>query len=40
LLNHPDEAKVMGQNGRKRYKQYYSGEVFRRNMIRFYESLY
>ena len=39
LLEHPDEAKVLGQNGRKRYLKEYSLEVFRRNMIEFYQSL-
>ena len=40
LLQHPVEAKQLGQNGRKRYLNEYSSEVFRRNMIQFYESLY
>ena len=39
LLQHPSEAKKMGQNGRKRYLEEYSSEVFRRNMIEFYQSL-
>ena len=40
LLQHPVEAKKMGQNGRKRYLKEYSSEVFRKNMIKFYNSLY
>ena len=39
LLQHPDEAKKMGQNGRKRYLKEYTSEVFRRNMLQFYTSL-
>ena len=40
LLQHPTEAKKMGQNGRKRYLKEYSSEVFRRNMLELYESLF
>lgn len=40
LLEHPDKARKMGQNGRKRYLSEYSSEVFRRNMLNFYTSLY
>ena len=40
LLQHPDEAKTMGQNGRKRYLQEYTSEVFRENMLNLYRSLY
>ena len=40
LLQHPIEAKKMGQNGRKRYLQKYTSEVFRRNMLKLYESLF
>ncbi len=40
LLHHPDEAKTMGQNGRKRYLQKYTSEVFRTNMLNLYRSLY
>lgn len=39
LLQHPTEAKHIGQNGRKRYLANYSPEVFRRNMIHLYSSL-
>ena len=35
---HAVEAKVLGQNGRKRYLEEYSSEVFRRNMLEFYRS--
>jgi len=40
LLEHPEEAKRLGENGRKRYLENYTGDIFRRNMIRLYESLY
>ena len=40
LLQHPVEAKEMGQNGRKRYLNKFSSEVFRRNMLNFYTSLF
>ena len=40
LLQHPEEAKKMGQNGRKRYLEKYSLPVFRKNMLNFYKSLY
>ena len=39
LLQHPVEAKKMGRNGRKRFLKEYSSEIFRKNMIQFYESL-
>lgn len=39
LLQHPAEAKEMGQNGRKRYLAEYSSEIFSRNMIHLYASL-
>ena len=39
LLQHPAEAKEMGRNGRKRYLKEFTSEKFRRNMIRFYQSL-
>ena len=38
LLQHPAEAKQMGQNGRKRYLCNYSSEIFRENMLKIYES--
>jgi glycosyltransferase len=40
LLQHPIEAKQMGRNGRKRYLENYSSEIFRRNMLKVYQSLY
>ena len=40
LLEHPDYAKKLGANARKRYEQLYSMEVFRKNMMDFYHSLY
>ena len=39
LLQHPTEAKQMGQNGRKRYLCNYSSEIFRSNMLQLYKSL-
>jgi glycosyltransferase len=39
LLEHPEEAKRLGQNARKRYEERYSADVFRRNMLGLYESL-
>ena len=38
LLQHPAEAKKMGQNGRKRYLKEYHSDVFRKNMLQLYES--
>ena len=40
LLQHPAEAQEMGRNGRKRYLKEYSSDVFRKNMLNFYKSLY
>jgi len=40
LLQHPTKAKQMGQNGRKRYLNKYTSEIFRQNMMKLYESLY
>ena len=39
LLEHPKEAKQLGNNARKRYEKLYSEKVFRENMIEFYRSL-
>jgi glycosyltransferase len=39
LLQHPKEAKQMGRNGRKRYLQYYTSDIFRENMVELYHSL-
>lgn len=38
LLQHPIEAKQMGQNGRRRYLNNYSSNIFRENMLKMYES--
>lgn len=40
LLEHPTEAKRLGKNARKRYEERYSSEVFRKNILNFYHSLY
>ena len=40
LLQNPDERKRLGINARKRYKEAYSMDVFRKNMLDFYHSLY
>ena len=40
LLQHPAEAKQMGQNGRECYLSEYSMDVFRWNMPEFYRSLF
>ena len=40
LLQNPDKAKRQGDNARKLYKEKYSSEIFRTNMLAFYESLY
>ena len=40
LLQHPDERKRMGANARKRYETVYSAEIFRQNMLDFYNSLF
>ena len=40
LLQNPEEAKRLGKNGRKRYLEKYSSEVFRENMLTFYKSLW
>ena len=39
LLQHPEEAKMLGQNGRKRYLANYSSEIFGQNMFHLYQSL-
>jgi type 1 glutamine amidotransferase len=38
LLQNPIEAKQIGQNGRMRYLNNYSSEIFRTNMLKIYES--
>lgn len=40
LLQHPSEAKQMGQNGRERYLDNYTSEIFRTNMVKTYNSLF
>ena len=40
LLQNPDERKRMGNNARKRYEKLYSLNVFRKNMLNFYNRLY
>ena len=40
LLQKPDERERMGANARKRYETVYSSEIFRANMLNFYNSLY
>jgi len=40
ILQHPKEARQMGQNGRKRYLKKYTSEIFRQNMLNFYNSLW
>lgn len=39
ILEHPEEAKRLGKNARIRYLKEYSSEVFRRNMLKFYQSI-
>jgi len=38
LLQHPSERERMGINARKRYLKYYSLDIFRKNMLKFYQS--
>lgn len=40
LLQYPIEARLMGQNGRKRYLDNYASEIFRINMVKTYNSLF
>ena len=39
LLQNPEERKRLGVNARKRYEDNYSSEIFRKNMLNFYNSL-
>ncbi|MDR1406963.1 MAG: TIGR04157 family glycosyltransferase [Tannerella sp.] len=39
LLLHPEERKCMGDHARKRYETVYSAEIFRQNMLDFYNIL-
>ena len=38
LLQHPIETKQMGQNGRRKYLNNYFIDIFRKNMLKMYES--
>lgn len=38
ILEHPTEARQMGDNGRRRYLEHYSSNIFRENMLKMYES--
>lgn len=40
LLENPEEAKRLGRNGRKRYLERFSSQVFRSNMLALYQSLF
>jgi glycosyltransferase involved in cell wall biosynthesis len=40
LFQNPEDRQRMGQNARKRYEEKYSMEMFRKNMLNFYHSLY
>jgi len=40
LLEHPQEAERLGVNARKRYLERYTSEIFQRNMLEFYQSLF
>ena len=39
LLNNPEAAKKIGNNARKRYEEFYSDKIFRKNMINFYKTI-
>lgn len=39
LLQHPKEARKLGKNGRKRYKEMYTSEIFGKKMMQFYQSI-
>lgn len=39
LLENPAEAKQMGQNGRRRYLDNYSSQIFHENMLNLYKSI-
>ena len=39
LLKHPQEAKRLGENARKRYEENYTSELFRANMLQFYNNI-
>ena len=40
LLQHPKELQRIGQNARKHYENHYSRDDFRKNMLKFYYSLF
>lgn len=40
LLTHPIEAKLKGQNAHKRYLENYTSKIFRKNMLKLYESCF
>ena len=40
LLQNPEKRKCIGQNARKRYEEQYAMDIFRKNMLNFYHSLY
>lgn len=39
LLDHPTEAKLMGENGRRRYLNKYSSNIFSQKMLQVYKSM-
>jgi len=39
LLQHPEEARKMGQNGRQRFLERFELSVFKKNMKNFYSNL-
>ena len=39
LLEHPTKARQMGENGRKRFLETYSSEIFCKNMLQIYKSI-
>ena len=39
LLQHPEETRKLGENGRKRFEKIYTSEIFGQNMIQFYQSI-
>lgn len=40
LLQNPKKAKLLGKNGRKRYLEKYTNEIFKKNMLTFYKFLW
>lgn len=39
ILSHPEEARRLGENGRKRYEKMYTSVIFGQKMLQFYQSL-